>query len=89
MREAKPYAWSRVDYMNERRSAKPASGGRNYALKDRMVNEAAERERIAALDPFERLREEAYHCFAAIKAKAHEDFARLRSDYIPAEDIPF
>ena len=87
--EAKPFGWSRVDYMNARRAVKPASGGKNYAKKDRMLNEAAERERIFALNDFERIREEAHHRFAAIQAETREAFARLRSDYRPADDIPF
>jgi hypothetical protein len=87
--DTKPYSWSRVDYMNARRAVKPASGGKNYAKKDRLLNEAAERERIVALDVFERFREEAHHRFAAIQAETREAFARLRSDYRPAEDILF
>ena len=75
--------------MNARRTAKPASGGKNYAKKDRLVNEAAERERIASLNDFERIREEAHHRFAAIRAETSEAFARLRSDYRPEDDIPF
>jgi hypothetical protein len=87
--DPKPFRWSRVDQMNARRASKPASGGKNYAVRDRMLNEAAERERIASLDPFERIREEAHHRFAAIRAETREAFARLRSDYRPADDIPF
>jgi hypothetical protein len=87
--EAKPFGWSTVDYMTARRAVKPASGGKNYAKRDRLVNEAAERERIADLDVFERIREEAHHRFAAIQAETREAFARLRSDYIPGDDIPF
>ena len=87
--ETDPYAWSRVDHMNARRAAKVASGGRNYARTDRTVNKAAERERFAGLGPFERIRENDYHCFAAIRADAREAFARLRSDYMPGDDIPF
>ncbi len=87
--DAKPFGWSRVEYMNGRRAAKPASGGKNYAKRDRLLNEAAERERIAGLDPFERIREEAHHRFAAIRAETREAFARLRSDYRPDDDIPF
>ena len=87
--ETKAFGWSRVDYMNARRGAKPANGGKNYAKKDRLVNEAAERERIAALNDFERLREEANHRFAAIRVETSEAFARLRSDYRPEDDIPF
>jgi hypothetical protein len=86
---SKPFGWSRVDYMNARRAAKPASGGKNYAKRDRLLNEAAERERIADLDAFERIREEAHHRFAAIRAETREAFARLRSDYRPNDDIPF
>jgi hypothetical protein len=87
--ETKPFGWSAVEYMNARRAAKPASGGKNYAKKDRLLNEAAERERIAALDAFERIREEAHHRFAAIREETREAFARLRSDYRPADDILF
>ena len=87
--ETNPYAWSRVDHMNARRAAKPANGGRNYARTDRTVNKAAERERFAGLSPFDRIREKDYHGFAAIRADAHEAFARLRSDYTPGDDIPF
>ena len=56
-----------------------------------MVNKAAERERFAGLGPFDRIREKDYHSFAAIRADAHEAFARLRSDYTPGDetDIPF
>jgi hypothetical protein len=88
-RETNPYAGSRVDHMNARRAAKPASGGRNYARTDRIVNKAAERERFASLSPFDRIREKDYHSFAAIRADAREAFARLRSDYMPGDDIPF
>jgi hypothetical protein len=87
--DPKPFGWSRVDHMNARRAAKPASGGKNYAKRDRLLNEAAERERIASLDPFERIREEAHCRFAAIRAETDEAFARLRSDYRPNHDIPF
>jgi len=87
--ETKPYAWSSIDHMNARRAAKPASGGKNYALKDRMVNKAAERERVAGLNPFDLIREQAHHRFAAIRAETHEALARLRSDYIGGDDIPF
>jgi hypothetical protein len=87
--ETKPFRWSRVDHMNGRRAAKPASGGKNYAKRDRVLNEAAERERIASLDPFERIREETHQRFAAIRAETREAFARLRSDYRPDDDIPF
>ncbi len=62
--QSNPYGWSRVDHMNARRAAKPASGGRNYAKRDRMVNKSAERERFASLSPFDRIREKDYHCFA-------------------------
>jgi hypothetical protein len=87
--ETKPFGWSAVEYINARRAAKPASGGKNYAKKDRLLNDAAERERIAALDDFERIREEAHHRFAAIREETREAFARLRSDYRPADDISF
>ena len=87
--ETKTYTWSRVDHMNARRAAKPASGGRNYAKWDRMVNKAAERDRIAVLSPFDRIRERDYHSFAAIRVDARERFARLRSNYVPGDDIPF
>jgi len=87
--EIKPYGWSPVDHMNARRAAKPASGGKNYAATDRRVNKRAERERLAGLAPIERIREEAYHRFKAIQVEAHEAFARLRSDYIGAPDVPF
>jgi len=68
---------------------KLAGGGKNYAKRDRLVNEASERERLTSLDPFERIREEAYHHFEAIRAETREAFARLRSDYRPGDDIPF
>jgi hypothetical protein len=87
--DPKAFRWSRIDQMNAQRAAKTASGGKNYAKKDRRVNEAAEGERIGSLDPFERIREEAHHRFAAISAETMEAFARLRSDYIPGDDIPF
>jgi hypothetical protein len=87
--EPKPFGWSRVEYMNGKRAARPASGGNNYAKRDRLVNEAAERERIAALDVFSRIQEEAHHRFAAIRAEAREAFARIRSGNRPDDDIPF
>ena len=87
--DAKPFGWSRVDYMNARRAVKPATGGKNYAERDRIVKEAAERERIAALDAFERIREEAHHRFATLRAETREALARLRSDYRPHDDIAF
>ena len=87
--ETKPFGWSRIDQMNARRALKPASGGKNYAKTDRLMNEASERERLAGLDPFERIREEADHRFEAIRAETREAFARLRSDYMPGDDIPF
>lgn len=86
--ETNPYGWSPVDHMNARRAAKPASGGKNYAS-GRVVNKAAERERLAGLNPFEIIRENAYYRFAAIRAEAREAFRRLRSDYRPEDDIPF
>ena len=87
--ETKPYRWSPVDHMNARRAAKAASGGKNYAATDRIVNKAAERERVAGLNPFDLIRERAYHRFAAVRADAREALARLRSDYIGGDDIPF
>jgi hypothetical protein len=87
--DPKPFRWSRIDQMNARLAAKPAGGGKNYAKTDRLVNEASERERLASLDPFQRIREEAYHHFEAIRAETREAFARLRSDYRPDDDIPF
>jgi hypothetical protein len=87
--ETKPFGWSAVEYMNARRGAKPASGGKTYAKKDRLLNDAAERERIADLDVFERIREEARHQFAAIRSEMQEAFARIRSGYRPEDDIPF
>jgi hypothetical protein len=87
--DPKPFRWSRIDQMNARRAAKPVSGGKNYAKTDRLLNETAERERIAALDAFERISEEAHHRFAAIRAETREAFARLRSDYRPNDEIPF
>lgn len=87
--ETKPYAWSTIDHMNARRAAKPASGGKNYAKADRMVKNAAERERVAVLNLFDLIREKAYHRFAAIRAESREALARLRSDYTPGDDIPF
>jgi len=87
--ETKPYGWSPVDHMNARRAAKPASGGKNYAATDRIRNGASERERLASLDSFERIREETYYRFAAIRAEGREALARLRSGRVPDEDIPF
>jgi len=54
-----------------------------------MVNAAAERERLAGLNPFDLIRERSYHRFAAIRAETHEALARLRSDYIEGDNIPF
>jgi hypothetical protein len=87
--EPKPFGWSRVEYMNRKRAARPASGGKNYSKRDRVVNEAVERERIAALDVFSRIQEEAHHRFTAIQAEAREAFALIRSGYKPEDDIPF
>jgi hypothetical protein len=78
-----------IDYLNARQAHMPASGGRNYARYDRMVNAAAERERLAGLNPFDLIRERSYHRFAAIRAETHEALARLRSDYIEGDNIPF
>ena len=78
-----------IDYLNARRAAKPASGGRNYAKSDRMVNKAAERERVADLDAFERIREAAHARFAEMRAADREAFNRIRSGIPADEDIPF
>ena len=36
--ERDPFGWSPIDHMNARRIVKPASGGKNYAKRDRMRN---------------------------------------------------
>jgi hypothetical protein len=87
--ERDPFGWSPIDHMNARRAAKPASGGKNYAKRDRLVNKAAERERISSLNDFERIREEAHYRFEAIQAETREAFTRLRAVYRPEDDIPF
>jgi hypothetical protein len=78
-----------IDYINARQAHIPASGGRNYAKHDRMVNAAAERERLAELDAFERIREMAHARFADMRSVDREWFDRLRSGLRADEDIPF
>ena len=66
----------------------PAAG--IYASTIHMVNNAAERERIAALNPFDRIREKAFHRFAAIRAETHEGLEPcLRFDHVEGDDILF
>ncbi len=74
-----------IDYMNARRASKPASGGRGYIVK---FNASAERERVAGLDDFERIREAAHARFADMRAADREVFNRIRRGD-PANEIPF
>jgi hypothetical protein len=83
------YAGDRVAYMNARRDRKPASGGTNYAKRDRIVNKAAERERCAALDEFDLIRAQVAAFFAAQRAASNEFRNQLRSGIRPGDEIPF
>ena len=67
----------------------PASGGQNYAKHDRIVNAAAERERLAELDAFERIREIAHARLANMRSANREWFNLVRSGIRADEDIPF
>jgi hypothetical protein len=60
-----PYAGDRIDYMNARRNAKPATGGRNYA---RPVNPVDIRDREAGLDHYERTMEHVTAIFAEFRS---------------------
>ncbi len=84
------YADDRVAYMNARREAKrsrgAASGGKTYIVKR---NARAERERLAALDEFERTREETTARFSDFRAETREIFNRLRTGLNADPDIPF
>jgi hypothetical protein len=61
------YAGDRIDYMNARRNAKPASGGRNYA---KAVNPVDIRDRDAGLDHYERTMEQVAAIFADFRSWA-------------------
>jgi hypothetical protein len=78
-----------IDYLNARQAHMPASGGRNYARQDRMVNAAAERERLARLDAFERIREMAHARFADMRSANREWLNRIRRGFPVDQDIPF
>jgi hypothetical protein len=54
-----------------------------------MVNIAADRERFADLDQFERIRERANARFADMRSANRETFHRICSGIPPNEDIPF
>ena len=48
------YAGDAIDRMNRARSRKPASGGTNYAKRDRLMSKSSAREHIASLDVWDR-----------------------------------
>jgi hypothetical protein len=83
------YAGDRIDYMNARRDAirsrGVAAGGKDHTV---VRNARADRERMAGMDAFERVREIAAARFADIRAAAREDFNSFRSG-VPAADLVF
>lgn len=54
-----------IDYLNARRDAKPASGGRNYLTKRNPVDERAQ---YAELDPLERAHLDIERTFADFRS---------------------
>ena len=77
--------FDRIDYMNARRNAKPASGGADHTL---YVNKAAERERVSGLNTFRRIGEAAWSRLDAIRRQAREDHNRIVSR-LAADDLVF
>ena len=81
-----PYAGDRIDYMNARRAAKPATGGTNYA---RTVNPVDERARVAGLDEIERIAERAYAVFEECRSVVRNFRNDLAAGLTADDMIPF
>ena len=80
-----------IDYLNARRAALPASGGTNYARRDRVLNVAARKLRDAEMDQVELLHEQVRLVFAEFRAWFAESTNQLRQGNIAddAQSIPF
>jgi hypothetical protein len=80
-----------IDYLNARRDRLPASGGTNYAKRDRIVNVAVRKLQDAELDATDMLHEQVRLVFAEFRAWFAESTNALRSGNIAddAQFIPF
>lgn len=80
-----------IDYLNARRAALPASGGTNYAKRDRVLNVAARKLRDAEMDQVDMLHEQVRLVFAEFRAWFAESSNQLRSGNLDMEDgyVPF
>jgi hypothetical protein len=81
-----PYAGDRIDYMNARRAAKPATGGTNYA---RYVNPVDERARVAGLNEFDLLREKLDAVFTECRSVVRNFRNDLAAGLTADDMIPF
>jgi hypothetical protein len=77
-----------IDYLNARKAAKPATGGKTYA---RLANTVDQRARDAELDAGELLHEQVRLVFADFRAWFAESTNALRQGNIAddAQSIPF
>jgi hypothetical protein len=89
MRTTDTFAGDRIDYMNARREAirsrGMATGGKDHTV---VRTARAERERMAGMDIFDRIREIAAARLADIRAAAREDFNAFRTG-VPVEEMVF
>ncbi len=76
------YAGDRIDYMNARRNAKPATGGRDYTVRRKAVDM---RDREAGLDHHERTMEHVTAIFAEFRSWSRN----LPPIGEPETEIPF
>jgi hypothetical protein len=86
MSAADPYAGDRIAYMNARRARKPASAGKLYPV---LSNPVDERSRLASLDAFDAIREQAWARFANQRAIVREFRNSLAAGMTADEPIPF
>ena len=84
VRHAETPCHTRIVSDNTRRNTKPATGGADH---NAHVNHAAARERIAGLNAFELIREQAYVALNAIRTGCREDHNRFISRVDAADAI--
>ena len=80
-----------IDYLNARRAALPASGGTNYARRDRAFNYMAQRARDAEMDQIDLLHEQVKSVFRDFQLWFAGSTHRLHSGNLDMEDgyVPF
>jgi hypothetical protein len=80
-----------IDYLNARRDRLPASGGTNYAKRDRILNVAARKLADAEMDATDMLHEQVRLVFADFRAWFAESTNALRSGDLTdgGEYVPF